>query len=184
LPAAVLERVRARDPEAMGLVFDRYFDFVYGLAFRLLGSHHAAEDASQEVFLKVHRAAHRIDPTRDLAPWITKITYNACRDLWRSSASRMSRSSISLDADRVLADGLASSTSSPEEQLAEKEKAAAVQHAIARLSEPLRVAVVLHDYQGLSHEEIASATGSSHAAARKRYSRALQALSRLLGGEA
>ena len=49
-----------------------------------------------------------------------------------------------------------------------------------KLPEPLRLAIVLHDYQGLGHEEIAALTGVHHAAARKRYSRALAALARLL----
>jgi len=40
--------------------------------------------------------------------------------------------------------------------------------------------VVLRDYQGLSHEEIAALTGTNHAAARKRYSRALAALGKIL----
>ena len=36
--------------------------------------------------------------------------------------------------------------------------------------------VLLHDYQGLSHEEVAGVLGVSHAAVRKRYSRALTRL--------
>jgi DNA-directed RNA polymerase specialized sigma24 family protein len=44
----------------------------------------------------------------------------------------------------------------------------------------MRVAIVLHDYEGLSHQEVADRTGIEHAAARKRYSRALTALASLL----
>ena len=46
----------------------------------------------------------------------------------------------------------------------------------------LRVAIVMHDYQGMGHDEIAAATGVNHAAVRKRYSRALAALAGLLKG--
>ena len=49
------------------------------------------------------------------------------------------------------------------------------EHVMARLS------VLLHDFEGLSHEHIARITGTSHAAARKRHSRALRALADLLG---
>jgi RNA polymerase sigma-70 factor (ECF subfamily) len=51
-----------------------------------------------------------------------------------------------------------------------------VQQALMELPEALRAPVVLHDYQGLSHESIASVLGIRHDAARKRYSRALAAL--------
>src|SRR5439155_594675 len=88
---AELERVRARDPEALESFFERYFDRVYGLVFRLLGDRTLAEDMTQEVFLKVHRAAHQLDPGRDPAPWIMTIAHNACRDLWRSNAWKLAR---------------------------------------------------------------------------------------------
>ena len=49
-----------------------------------------------------------------------------------------------------------------------------------KLSEPFRMAILLHDYEGLSHEEIAEIQGINQTAARKRYSRALSALGELL----
>ena len=83
---AELERVRARDPEALAAFFERYVDRVFGLVYRLLGDRTLAEDMTQDVFLKVHRAAHQLDPRRDPRPWIMTIAHNACRDLWRSAA--------------------------------------------------------------------------------------------------
>src|SRR5262249_1840197 len=106
-PAAELERVRARDREALGRFFERYFDLVYGVSLRLLGSREAAEDLTQEVFFKVQRAAGQIDPQRDPAPWLTTIVYNAARDVWRSRAHQLERRSASLDADAAPAATLA-----------------------------------------------------------------------------
>lgn len=177
---AVLERVRERDGEAMSAMFERYFDQVFGLAFRLLGDRTLAEDMTQEVFLKVHRAAHQLDPTRDPTPWIVAITCNACRDLWRSRTYRMDRKSASVDAEPAMAGKLTPGTNDPERDLLRSERETQVQEAIAELPEQLRVCVVLHDYQGLSHQEIATITGVNHAAARKRYSRALAALGKIL----
>ena len=51
-----------------------------------------------------------------------------------------------------------------------------VTKALMKLPEPMRVVVVLHDYQGMSHEEIARVTKTGYAAVRKRYSRALAQL--------
>jgi len=55
-----------------------------------------------------------------------------------------------------------------------------VQKAIGMLQEPLRAVVVLREYQGLSYEEIAAMTETTPVAARKRYSRALAELGKIL----
>jgi DNA-directed RNA polymerase specialized sigma24 family protein len=58
-----------------------------------------------------------------------------------------------------------------------------VQQALLALPAPMRELVLMHDYQGLGHEEIAQVLGIRHASARKRYSRALAALGKLLQGQ-
>ena len=171
----VLEAFRRREPAALEAFFDHYFDLVFGLVFRLLGNRAAAEDVTQEVFYKVYRAAERLDLARDPAPWIAAIAYNACRDLWRSVPQRIARHSGSID-DAGLAETLTRGTNDPERDALAGERERLVQAAIAELPEQLRAPVVLHDYQGLSHQEIAELLGIEHAAARKRYSRALAAL--------
>lgn len=178
----VLERVRQRDPEALGELYDRYFDLVFGLVFRLLGDRTAAEDAASEVFVKVHRAAHLLDASRDPAPWLMTIATNICRDFWRSGAYKASRRSDDVH-DEAVADRLASVASDPEQDAIANQRAAIVQRALDELPEALRTAIVLHDYQGLDHVEVAERTGVQHAAARKRYSRALAALAQRLRGK-
>jgi RNA polymerase sigma factor (sigma-70 family) len=181
-PGLDLERVRARDPEALGAFFERHFDRIYGLAYRLLGDRAAAEDAAQEVFLKVHRAADRLDPARDPDPWLLTITTNVCRDLWRSGAHRLSRRSTSIEEHPAVGGALASPVRNPEAEAIAGERQQLGQDAIVRLPENLREALVLREYQGLGYDEIASMLGINEAAARKRYSRALAELGRLLKG--
>lgn len=168
------------DRDALGRFFDHYFDHVYRLVQRLVGERAVAEDVTQEVFFKVHRAASQIDPARDPAPWLTAIAYNACRDVWRSGAYRMSRRTDSLDGDDGLSERLSRGGNEPERLVLSRERERLVRDAIDRLPDPLREAVLLYDYQGLSHQEIADLLGIQHAAARKRYSRALEALGRQL----
>jgi RNA polymerase sigma-70 factor (ECF subfamily) len=177
-----LERVRKRDPQALATFFEFYFDRVYGLACRLLGDHTSAEDVTQEVFQKVHRAAEQLDPGRDPGPWLMAITHNACRDTWRSRAYKLARKSRSLEDTEGLAESLPSPGETPEEATIRVELARKVQEAILDLPEELRAVVVLHDYQGLGHEEIAMMIGSTHVATRKRYSRALTRLAQALKG--
>lgn len=175
-----LEGVIARDPAALGRFFERWFDRVHGLAFRLLGDRTMAEDVTQDVFLRVHRAAHTLDPARDPGPWMMTITHNLCRDVWRSGAYRMGRASATLDDPHGVGATLRGPGDTPEAALLRAERERLVREALQSLPESLRVAVVLHDWAGLGHEEIARVTGIEHAAARKRYSRALVALGRAL----
>lgn len=182
LPRSVLERVRERDPEALGLFFEHYFERVYRVVYRLLGERAAAEDVTQDVFAKVHRAAGQLDPARDPGPWLTAIAYNSCRDLWRSGAFRLARHSSSIESDPAIAARLTTGANDPELDLLAAERHRLVREAIERLPEPLRLAILLYDYQGMSHQEIAERMGIQHTAARKRYSRALAALGRMLKG--
>ena len=180
-PREELERVRDRDPEALGRFFDRYFGRIHGLAYRMLGDPTAAEDVSQEVFLKVYRAVDRLDVDRDPMPWLAAVTCNACREHWRGKHQKAAGRSVSLE---DLADWERQhpvSDESPERDLLSAERAAVVQRAITELPETLREVVILHDWEGLSHQEIADREDASYAAVRKRYSRALTALAEKLG---
>lgn len=180
LDRATLERVREHEPAALGQLFDAYFGSVFALVHRLLGDRTLAEDATSEVFFKVQRAAHSIDPSRDPAPWLMTIATNVCRDLWRSGAYRMRQRSRSVEDDPVVANSLRQRGEEPAQALESAERERLVRESLLELSESHRLAIVLHEYEGLSHQEVAERTGIEHAAARKRYSRALSALAELL----
>jgi RNA polymerase sigma-70 factor (ECF subfamily) len=176
----LLQRVGAREPAALGEFFELTFDTVYGLANRLLGDRAAAEDLTQEVFLRVHRSAERLDPDRDPLPWLRTITANLCRDHWRSFGAKLSARTVSIDQTPGLDQKLSNGRRSPEGEALSAERERLVQEAIGRLPESLREVVVLRDYENLDHEEVARIVGASGAAVRKRYSRALAKLGEIL----
>ena len=175
-----LEGFQRREPAALEAFFEHYFDRVFSIVARLLGNRTAAEDAAQEVFIKIHRAAHTLDPARDPGPWVATIATNVCRDLWRSAPHRMDRRSASLDDTPGLADRLTTGIADPERDLLRSERARLVQEAVLELKEDFREVVLLRDYDGRSYEEIAAIVGANESAVRKRYSRALAELGRLL----
>ena len=180
LTAAVLEKVRQRDPQALAALFDQYFSRIYNLAFRLLGERTAAEDVTQEVFLRVHRAAHQLDVARDPGPWLLTITANLCRENWRSRAGQQAKQTASLDAKPEMAASLAHDAAGPDSMVLDADRDRLLGEAIEKLPEAMRMVVVLHDLQGMTHEEISGITGDEAAAVRKRYSRALLKLRELL----
>jgi RNA polymerase sigma-70 factor (ECF subfamily) len=178
-PGDVLERARRREPEALAAFFDHYFPHLHGVVFRMVADPDLAEDLTQEVFLKVHRAIHHLDPARDPAAWLVAIAANCCRDLWRSGARRMALRGAPIDETLHRS---SDPDGQPESALVARERERIVQEAIAALPPPFRLAVVLHDYAGLDHREVATITGLRDAAARKRYSRALRMLAERLRG--
>ena len=180
LSIADLERVRSREPAALDRFFDAYFDRTYGLLFRLSGSRWTAEDLTQDTFLKIHRALDLLDPQRDPWPWVATIATNTCRDHWASSARRLQSRSQSID-DQAASNELRDRTPGPDEVAESQEEAARVQAALLQVPDSARAVVLLHDWQGFTHDEIASMTGRSHASVRQQYSRGLTALGKLLG---
>lgn len=179
LGPGLLERVRRREPQALEAFFETYFDRIHAFVRRLLGDASLAEDVTQDVFLKIYKAADRIDPERDPVPWLFAIAHNACRDVWRSGAYRLARRASSIEGSPALEQSLPTA-GTPEGNALAAERERLVQDAILKLPEALRAPVLMHDYQGLGHEEIAAALGIHYAAARKRYSRALVALGKML----
>lgn len=177
-PPLDLEGVRRRDPDALAALFDRYFDRLYAVVHRMLGNRTEAEDAIQEVFLKVHRGAPSLDPTRDPGPWLVTIAANVCRDRWRSGPSRLARASASFDADPGLRELVSDGGPGPERNLLAAERAERVREAVAKLKPESREVIVLREYEGLGYDRIAEMLGVNEAAVRKRFSRALDELGR------
>ncbi len=172
--------VRGGDPEALGALFEHAFDRLYGLAYRMLGEKAAAEDVMQDVFLRLHRSSESLDVDRDPMPWLRSITANLCRDHWRSFANKVTTHSEDVNDTAGPGGRLSVRDRNPEEQTLETERNAKVQNAIDSLPDQLREIVVLREYEGLDHGVIAEIVGASPAAVRKRYSRALEQLGKLL----
>jgi len=69
-------RLQDGDLEALGKLFDRHRQMVYRTALAITNDPETAADLLQDVFLRMHRFAHRIDPQRPLKPWLYRMTVN------------------------------------------------------------------------------------------------------------
>lgn len=173
----ILEGVRRRDPQSLARFFDVSFPYVYNLAYRLLGNKDAAEDVAQDVYLKIYRAADRLDVGRNAKPWVTAIAYNACRDAARRATSqRKASEGVIVESER------AAKPDTPEEALVRQEREQFLEAALKELEEQSRTVVILHDFCGVPHDEIAGIMETSHDAVRKRYSRALKTMADTIRG--
>ena len=178
-PVEMRARLVRRDPAALALFFDTFFERVYGYIRRLVPDEHLAEDLTQDVFLQVQRALASYDPERDPRPWLFTIATNKLRDHWRSRAHQ-GRGEASLDHEELVG-RLPAPSAAPDASLGDEELARAVREAIDALPAGLRVTVLLRLDQGLDFAEIGRILERNEVAARKRYSRALEALREALG---
>jgi RNA polymerase sigma-70 factor (ECF subfamily) len=139
-------------------------------ALRLLGNRQDAQDAAQEVFLRLHRNLRQIDCAGNVAGWLYRVTVNVCRDMLRKR-----KNVASLDDSRL---SIASST---EAELGREQQRRLVVEALSALPEKERAALTLRDLEGLSTREVAGILGSSEATVRSQISAARLKIRKLLG---
>ncbi len=72
----LVEQLQAGSLDALGALYDRHQEMVFRTALAITGDRCAAADLLQEVFLRLHRYADRIDPQRPLEPWLYRMTTN------------------------------------------------------------------------------------------------------------
>jgi RNA polymerase sigma-70 factor (ECF subfamily) len=153
--ADLARRCRRGDPDAWPEMVRRFTPLVYRLSFRMLRDGAEAEDVSQEVFLRMHRSFDSYDPTRPLAPWVSRTTYHACLRRLQSAARRAGR----IEREASLAPDGDADSQSPEESVAANEAAALLARAVDDLPAQDRALLDLRYREGLSDAEVSEATG-------------------------
>jgi RNA polymerase sigma-70 factor, ECF subfamily len=147
--SGILELVRAnRCDEAIAALLPRYRRKVFGLAYSYLRNRDAAEDVTQEVFIKIWRAFPTYDGRASMSTWIYTITRNASL-----SALRSRRPHASLSDPEVMAEV---DTSSAEPGAEAAVEAAALLRMVDQLPSKQRQVVLLFYMQEQSHEEVSA----------------------------
>jgi RNA polymerase sigma factor (sigma-70 family) len=170
--------VQAGDLSPASEIYDRYSGRIYNFALRFLKNSEAAEDATQEVFVKMIRHASQFQGDAKLSTWLFSITANWCRDYLRKADNK------SKESDDVLVTLPAPLEQSPDRNLEQRENEARIQRALKALTPEQREAILLSRYQGLSYAEIAQISGCSEGAVKTRVFRAMETLKKALLGEA
>ena len=158
-----LEAARTGDLAAFESLMRQHERLVLVTALRLLGALEDAQDASQEVFLKLYRNLDRVGASGNLAGWLYRVTVNVCHD-----AQRKRR----VPAPVEDAAGLAAPTADPQRAAVETERRRALEMSLRMLSERERAVLVLRDLEGLSTQEVARVLGTTEATVRSQISKA------------
>ena len=174
----LMKLVQAGDASPAGEIFDRYSARIYNFTFRFLRNSEAAEDATQEVFLKMLKYARQFHGEAKLSTWLFSIAANLCRDYLRKADNKAK------EPEETLISLPAAADSSPELTLEKRENEVRVQRALGLLTPEQREAILLSRYQGLSYAEIAQIAGCSEGAVKTRVFRAMETLKKALAGDA
>jgi RNA polymerase sigma-70 factor (ECF subfamily) len=163
----------------------KYYKRVFNFLYRMLNDRESAEDLTQEVFLRVYKAAPSYKPQSKFQTWV----YTIAKNLAFNELRRRKRPMISLDAGVRSAKGdemprqLADEKSvNALEELLQEEMAAAVRHAIEQLPQNQRTVVILYRYDKVSYEQISRTMGMSVSAIKSLLSRARENLRKNLAG--
>jgi len=151
---------------------------VYNLCYRFTANSAAAEDLSQEVFIRVYRTLPSYQSTQGaFATWLTSVTRNLLVDHYRRT--RRDRLTDSIDSVPQLEEQ-PSPMRTPERLAQARELSVQVQRGLARLSPELREAVILRDLQGLDYAEIRSVLQVPEGTVKSRINRGRIELARIL----
>lgn len=158
--AATVALARDGDSEAFRALVERHSRAVYGLAYRMTGSAHDAEDVVQETFLRAYKQLARFESRANFGTWIHRIAVNCSIDLIRSRPHR----EAALDTPDLEQFGAAiestdASGTSPERLMLSTEVQERIGEAMTGLSKLERAAFMLRHFEGHSIEEISRTLG-------------------------
>jgi len=145
-------RLLRGEETALGELYDRYAPLVHGLAGRILDDPAAAEQLTREIFAHLWQHPEAFDPSAgSLRSWIGSLTHRRAVDRLRHQRAD---------------DG----------EIAARATAARIQYVVTALPEPLRQAIAVGYYDGLSYQDTAHRLGISEQAAKERMRAGLRQL--------
>ena len=176
--AAIDARVRARfrdgDPNAVRAAYSAYGRLVYAIAYRVLGQPSLAEEATQQTFVKAWRAAAKIDPTRELTPWLATVARRVAIDIYRREAYRTAQPLEEVPANHP-------ALVSPPVDAEAAYELWQVRRAVSLLPDDEREVVRAQHFEGLTHVQIARRLGIPVGTVKSRSFRAHARLASELG---
>ena len=144
---AILDRIVARDEQAVGDLYDRHSRLLYGLILRILKDRGEAEEVLQEVFVLVWTRAETYNVALGSpAAWLVRVARNRAIDRLRSNAVRVRA---------VEAAPMPAAVPNPEVRAAESERLRAMTRALDALPDEQRVLIEQAYYLGRTQAELA-----------------------------
>ena len=165
--------LKKADPASVQAALRLLQGTVFSFSMKVCGHREDAEDTMQEVLVSSLPHLAKIDDSRALSVWLYTAARNRC---WRNRKRHSYTKSIALEDlmpnDAELAELLAATTVSPEEQTLHQENHQMVHAAVLDLPPQYRIVLVLHDMEELDTDEVAQVLGVKPGTVRVRLHRA------------
>ena len=172
----VRDRLVAGDDSALCELYDQFSSFVFGLAARVTADRRAAEDVTQEVFVRVWERPDAFDPDRgSMRSWLGTLAHRRAVDFVRREEASRRR------AQREAA--LVVTPPDIEEMATSLAVAERVRCAVDALPEDQRAAVRLAYFGGKTYRQVAEALGIPEGTAKSRLRIGLQRMASMLERE-
>ncbi|KAA3642453.1 MAG: RNA polymerase subunit sigma-24 [Bacteroidetes bacterium] len=139
-------------------IYNQFADLVYTLAYKYLRNKEESEEATQDVFIKVHTKLGQFRNEAGLKTWIYKITINVCLDIIKSNQRNkrsIYKNSVNIEETKI---GL---KENPESQLIQNENTELLLACVNQLSDNQKMAFLLSKEEGISNPEIAKMMNTS-----------------------
>ncbi|AFH60039.1 RNA polymerase sigma factor [Paenibacillus caseinilyticus] len=147
----LIERITARDEEALTMLYDRYEKAVYAFAYRMVQDPMMAEEVVQELFLRIWNAAARYDSGQGkLTTWMFTLTRNITIDALRKKRRRSPQQPAEPEALAFVADERADTEGEVESRWVGEE----IQAALQVLNQDQKQVLEWIYYQGYTQQEV------------------------------
>jgi RNA polymerase sigma-70 factor (ECF subfamily) len=153
----LVQRARRGDLGAYDDLVRRYQERIYATIYHMTSNHEDANDLAQEAFIKAYQALKTFKGGSSFYTWVYRIAVNKTINFLkqRKNRSQMSLNDVDFNAEHDPDLVALISDRTPRREVSLTELQEKLNEAMQKLSEPHRLAVTLHDVQGMSHEEIA-----------------------------
>ena len=176
--ADLVRGARRGDLQAYDQLVKRYQERIYATIYHMTSNHEDANDLAQESFIKAFQALKSFKGGSSFHTWLYRIAVNKTINFLKQRKNRlhMSLNDIDFNAEHDPDVMALISEQTPRRAAGLTELQEKLNAALMKLSEPHRLVVVMHDVQGLSHEEIAEAMDCNVGTVRSRLFYARQQL--------
>ena len=151
--AELIRRARSGDGVAWEEIVTNFSRRIFNLAYRFTSSVEAAEDLTQEVFIRIYKTLDQYDPKQgDLSNWLMRLARNLIIDDYRHRQRNPQNTMADTVEDHTY--HLRAVGTSAQKEMERRELCANVQEGIDKLPADLRTCVILRDIEELSYQEI------------------------------
>ncbi len=166
---ALVEACRLGDRRATDALYHRYRRRVFGVAAKIVGPVDA-EEVAQEAFVRIFRGLARFRGDSKLSTWVYRLTVN------------VALTHVTRRPPRAVEDDVLAAIPAVDAPAGDPHLRARLEAALLALPPGYRAVVVLHDVEGLAHEEIATILGCRAGTSKSQLHKARARLRELLGG--